>query len=67
MCTGVVWDVTSSMWDVASSMWAITSSMWAVTSSMHDALALCGLLHPLTLTITIKRCNVGPEALTLLH
>ena len=49
-------------------MWAFASSMWAVTASIHDAQVLCGLLHPLTLTLTIKKVlNVGPETLTLLQ
>ena len=36
-------------------MWTITSSMWAVTVAMYDVQALCGLLNPLTLTLTITR------------
>ena len=36
-------------------MWAVTSSLWDVTSSMYDVQALCGLLHVLTLTLTIIR------------
>ena len=34
-------------------MWAVTSSMWVVTSYVYDVQALCGLLHPLTLTLII--------------
>ena len=49
-------------------MWAIMSSMWAVTASMYDTQALHGLLHLMTLTLTIKKVlNVGPETLTLLQ
>ena len=40
-CTGVVWDV--------------ASSMWALTSYTHDVQVLCGLSHPLTLTLTITK------------
>ena len=29
--------------------------MWAVVAFMHDAHALCGLLHPLTLTLTMMK------------
>ena len=36
-------------------MWAVTSYTWAVTSYVYDVQALCGLLHALTLTITIIR------------
>ena len=34
-------------------MWVVTSYMWAVTTSMYDVHVLCGLLHPLTLILTI--------------
>ena len=34
-------------------MGAVKSSMWDVASYVHDAHALCGLLHPLILTLTI--------------
>ena len=60
--------VMSSMWAVKGAMWAVTSSMWAITASILDAQTLFGLLHPLTLTLTIKKIlNVGPETLTLLQ
>ena len=36
-------------------MWDVTYSMWVVTDSMYDVQALCVLLHPLTLTLTIKK------------
>ena len=29
--------------------------MWAVTSYVYDVQVLCGLLHPLTLTLTITK------------
>ena len=34
-------------------MVGMASVMWAVTASMYDVQALCRLLHPLTLTLTI--------------
>ena len=40
-------------WAVASSLWAVASSIWAIEASMHDAQTLCGMLYPLTLTLTI--------------
>ena len=43
------------MWDVSSSVRAITASVWDVAASVHDVQALCGIVHPLTLTLTIKR------------
>ena len=51
-------------------MWAVASSMWAVTSYVHDAHALCGLLHPLTLTITVIKVqctarNLNPTAVAV--
>ena len=48
-----MWSVTGAVWDVTASMWAVTSSTWAVTSYMYDVNALCGLSHPLTLTLTL--------------
>ena len=34
-------------------MWAVASSIHAVTSYVYDVQALCGLLHFLTLTLTL--------------
>ena len=50
-----MWADIASTWAVIGAVWAVTSSMWAVTASMCDVQALCGLLHPLTLTLTIIR------------
>ena len=36
--------------------------MWAVTASMCDVQALCGLLHPLTLTLTLTIIKVQCRA-----
>ena len=36
-------------------MWAVASSMWAVVACVHDVQALYGMLHPLTLTLTITK------------
>ena len=52
------------MWAVISSMWAVASSMWADTAFIYDGEALCGMLHPLTLTITIKKAR-NPNPITV--
>ena len=48
-----MWAVIASMLAVTGAVWAVISSMWAFTYYMYDLQALGGLLHTLTITLTI--------------